>query len=206
MTAEDDEVARRAAEDSKDRTTQLPERLRFKGAREDFELHYMKAGNAEAIIERIESAMRFISMVSDMLADEEDAEAQKVAKSLHDFVTEYRLPKSRQSLEKTRDGVLVVVIEEPGPEKGRQQFLPGDYRGIKDKEDRMLAEHFMNYITPFFTTARLIAIKRGWLRSEGEKLTSRKTLLTRQSLVRESLAKREREESESESVEEGDER
>lgn len=198
MTTEEEEAARRAAEEQKDRTAALPERLTFRGAREELALLYMKSGNAEGIRERIESAMRFISTVSDMLVDEEDDEAQKDAKSLHDFVTKYRQPKNRHIVEKTRDGILVLVVEEPGPEKGRQQFLPGDYRGPRDKEDQMLAEHFITGIIPWFTASRQIAIKRGYLRPEGEKLTSRKTLMTRQSLVRESLAQRKREEFESE--------
>ncbi len=170
MSSEEEEAARRVAEEAKDRTPQLPERLRFKGLKEALQLLFMKASNAEGIRERIESAMLFISTVSDMLMEEEDDDAEKDAKPLHDFVAGYHRPRFRRSVDKTRDGIPVRVIEEPGPEKARHQFLLSDYRAVTDLLDEGLAEHFIRDVAPWFTAAREIARKRSYLRAEGETL------------------------------------
>lgn len=192
MSAEEEEAAAsRAAEVAKDHATpQLPERLRFKGLKEALQLLFMKALNAEGIRERIESAMFFISTVSDMLMEEEDPDAVNDAKPLHDFVSTYAPPKFRRSVDKTRDGIPVRVIEEPGPEKSRHQFLLSDYRAVLDLLDESREAHFIRDVVPWFTAAREIARKHGYLRAEGEKLTSRKTLMTRQSLLRDSLGRK----------------
>jgi len=175
VTAEDEEAARRAAEESKEHTAPvLPERLKFKGMKEALELLFMRASNAEGIRERIEAAMFFISTVSEMLdmeaEESENKDDKEDAKRLHEFVSGYKRPRFRRSLGVSQDGIAVRIIEEPGEEKNRHQFLPADYRAIVDLLDEGLAEHFIRDVVPWFTAAAQFAKKRGYLRPEGDKL------------------------------------
>lgn len=149
--------------------------ITFHGLKEEIERVWMDARRSKTIEGRVEAAEFFIVLVAEQLNQEEDEEARLDGDALRKHNQDYRRPYPLPSVGYNQDGIPVLNLERPGPDKTRHQFMPDDQEGVRRIHEQVLAEHFIRDVQPWFAAATMIAKKRKYLRSVGERLSSRKS-------------------------------
>ena len=167
----------------------------FRGVREELETLYKicNGGGNKALEQRVDAAYTLLNLGFGFL-DEFPDEADTV-RAIRTEMEGHPYPKLQRSMAKTADGVVVVRLQPVrAPTTGDvlkndvlpQYLVQGEALVITE----MLRDFYLHHVQKWVQTVAYALMKHDILRAKGERLTSRKFLMTRQSLLRESMVER----------------